>query len=212
MGPEDPERVPMVPSSDRFHFGDGHNKSRMPISHSLPKAELHLHLEGSVEPETLIELAPGLDPAEIAARYRYSGFAGFLESYKWVTDFLRSPEDYALVTRRLLASLERQNVRYAEITMSVGVILWRKLEFAPIYRAVRDAAAESSVTVYWILDAVRHFGVDAAMEVAQLAAERGNDGVVAVGIGGDEARGPAEWFRGVFEFARAQGLRLTAHA
>jgi aminodeoxyfutalosine deaminase len=178
----------------------------MLILHSLPKAELHLHLEGSVEPETLRELGATGDP------YQYAGFAGFIEAFKCVTSYLRSPEDYALITRRLLASLERQNVRYAEITLSAGVVLWRKQNLNAIYDAVRQAAAESSLTVYWILDAIRHFGPDHAMEVAKLAAERVQDGVVAFGIGGDEARGPAEWFREVFAFARAQGLRLTAHA
>jgi aminodeoxyfutalosine deaminase len=178
----------------------------MPILHSLPKAELHLHLEGSIEPETLREM--GADECG----YEYADFAGFIEAFKRVTGYLRSPEDYALVTRRLLESLDRQNVRYAEITLSAGVVLWRKQAFAPIYEAVRRAAGESGVEVYWILDAVRHFGPDHAMEVAQLAAERVNDGVVAFGIGGDEARGPAEWFRDAFSFARNHGLRLTAHA
>jgi len=184
----------------------------MPILHSVPKAELHLHLEGSIEPATLSELDPGLEPAEIRAKYQYVGFAGFLEGFKWATSYLRSPDDYVLITRRLLSSLERQNVRYAEIILSAGVVLWRKQEFAPIYEAVRNAAVESSVSVYWILDAVRHFGPDRAMDVARLAAERVNDGVVAFGIGGDEARGPADLFGDVFEFAREQGLRLTAHA
>lgn len=184
----------------------------MPILHSAPKAELHLHLEGSIEPETLRELAPGIPMAEIKSRYQYADFAGFIESYKWVTSFLRSPGDYALITRRLIESLERQNVRYAEINLSAGVVLHNKHEFAPIYEAVRAAAAESSVVVYWIFDAIRHFGPEHAMEVAKLAAERVNNGVVAVGIGGDEARGPAEWFGDVFDFARKQRLRLTAHA
>src|SRR4051794_36839950 len=129
----------------------------MPILHSLPKAELHLHLEGSIEPETLRELAPELPPAEIEARYKYSGFGGFLDSFKWVTGFLREPSDYALITRRLLENLERQNVQYAEITMSAGAAMWRKLDFVSIYRAVRETAAGSSVETRWILDAVRHF-------------------------------------------------------
>jgi adenosine deaminase/aminodeoxyfutalosine deaminase len=180
----------------------------MPILHSLPKAELHLHLEGSIEPETLVELAPGSD----LARYQFVDFAGFIETFKRVTSYLRAPADYALITRRLLASLERQNVRYAEITLSAGVVLWRKQDFAAIYEAVREAAAESSVTVFWILDAIRHFGPEPAMEVARLAADRVEQGVVAFGIGGDEARGPADWFRDVFAFAKQRGLRLTAHA
>jgi len=178
----------------------------MLILHSLPKAELHLHLEGSIEPATLAELGAG------DYRYDFADFAGFIESFKWVTSYLRSPDDYALVTRRLLESLERQNVRYAEITLSAGVVLWRKQDFGAVYDAVRAAARESKVQTYWILDAIRHFGPEHAMEVAKLAADRAQEGVVAFGIGGDEARGPAGWFREVFEFARQQGLGLTAHA
>src|SRR5712671_225214 len=178
----------------------------MLILHSLPKAELHLHLEGSIEPATLIELGATGSSAP------YKDFAGFIEAFKWVTGHLRVPEDYALITRRLIESLERQNVRYAEITLSAGVVLWREQNFGAVYEAVRRASIESSVTVCWILDAVRHFGPKHAMEVAQLAAERVEEGVVAFGIGGDEARGPAEWFREVFAFARGKGLRLTAHA
>lgn len=173
---------------------------------SLPKAELHLHLEGSIEPKTLAELGAAGSGCE------YSDFAGFIEAFKWVTSHLRKPEHYALVTRRLLEGLERQNIRYAEVTLSAGVVLWRNQDFAGIYDAAREAANRSSVAVCWILDAIRHFGPDHAMQVAQLAAERINDGVVGFGIGGDEARGPAGWFREVFAFARGRGLRLTAHA
>jgi adenosine deaminase/aminodeoxyfutalosine deaminase len=180
----------------------------MPILHSQRKAELHLHLEGSIEPATLRELAPGSEPAG----YEFADFAGFIENFKRVTGYLKSPAEYALITRRLLENLERQNVCYAEITLSAGVVLWRKQDFAAIYDAVRQAAAESSVTVFWILDAVRQFGAEPAMEVARLAAERVDEGVIAFGIGGDEARGPAEWFRDVFACARERGLRLTAHA
>jgi aminodeoxyfutalosine deaminase len=178
----------------------------------LPKAELHLHLEGAVEPETLLELDPAADEKDIRALYRYQGFEAFLKSFGAVVQRLRSPSDYALVTRRLLDSLARQNVRYAEITLAAGVVLWKKQEFAPVYQAVRDAARESAVEVRWILDAVRQWGVEHAMEVARLAAGRVHDGVVAFGIGGSEERGPAEWFTEVFAFARRAGLRLTAHA
>ena len=166
------EGIPVITTYDRFYLGDGHNNSRMPILHSLPKAELHLHLEGSIAPETLMELAPDVDRTEIEARYRFRDFAGFIETFKWVTGFLQSPEDYGLITRRLLECLERQNVRYAEITLSAGVVLWRKQDFAAIYEAVRRAAAGSAITVFWILDAIRHFGPEHAMEVARLAAER----------------------------------------
>jgi len=182
------------------------------IYRTWPKAELHLHLEGSIEPGTMCELDPRLSPETIRAHYTFTGFAGFIETYKWVVGHLRSPEDYAHITRALLMRLEAEGVRYAEITLSAGVVLWKGQEFAPIFRAIREATAGSPVEVLWILDAVRHFGVDHAMQVAQLAAERVNDGVVAFSIGGDEERGPAAWFGEVFGFARNAGLRLTAHA
>jgi len=181
--------------------------------HELPKAELHLHLEGSATPELMRTLAPESTPDEIKARFAFQTFAGFLECYKWVAQHLTSPADYALLTRHLLAELERQNVRYAEVTLSAGVVLrLAKQEFAPIYDAVQREAERSPVTIRWNLDAVRQFGADQAMQVARLAAERINDGVVSFGIGGDEERGPAEWFTEVYAFARSSGLRLTAHA
>jgi len=180
--------------------------------HALAKAELHLHLEGAATPEIMHQLSPETPIEEIRERFRFSSFAGFLECFKWVVERLRGPDDYALLTRRLLSSLQEQNVRYAEITLSAGVILWKKQEFAPIYDALRQAAAESPVEVRWNLDAIRHFGAEHAMRVAELAAERVADGVVSFGIGGDEQRGPAEWFTEAYRFARAKGLRLTAHA
>ena len=178
----------------------------------LPKAELHLHLEGSVEPETLCELDPATPIERFRALYSYADFDGFLKAFGAVGKRLRSPEDYGLITRRLLERLAAQNVRYAEIILAAGVVLWKGQEFAPIYDAVREAAAGSPVKVLWILDAVRQFGADQAMQVAEWAAERAGDGVVALSIGGSEARGPAGWFTEVFQFARRAGLRLTAHA
>ena len=178
----------------------------------LPKAELHLHLEGSVEPETLHELDPATPLEELRAIYRYPDFNAFLKAFGAVGVRLARPEDYALVTRRLLERLAAQNVRYAEIIIAAGVVLWKKQEFGPIFDAIHDAARGSPVTVRWILDAVRQFGVEPAWEVARLAAALQDRGVVAIGIGGSEERGPAEWFGEVFAYAKSAGLHLTAHA
>jgi adenosine deaminase/aminodeoxyfutalosine deaminase len=178
----------------------------------MPKAELHLHLEGSVEPETLHELDPATPVEEFRALYRYADFDAFLKAFAAIGKRLRTPQDYALITRRLLERLAAQNVRYAEIIVAAGVVLWKGQEFAPIFDAVSQAAVGSPVEVRWILDAVRQFGVEPAMQVARLAAERVDRGVVAFGIGGSEERGPAEWFGEVFAFARDAGLHLTAHA
>jgi adenosine deaminase/aminodeoxyfutalosine deaminase len=178
----------------------------------MPKAELHLHLEGSVEPETLHELDPSNTVEEYRALYRYADFDAFLKAFAAIGKRLRTPEDYALITRRLLERLAAQNVQYAEIIVSAGVVLWKGEEFAPIFDAIHDAALGSPVEVNWILDAIRQFGVEPAMAVAKLAAERVGRGVVAFGIGGSETRGPAECFPDVFAFAREAGLHLTAHA
>jgi adenosine deaminase/aminodeoxyfutalosine deaminase len=178
----------------------------------VAKSELHLHLEGSVEPETLYELDPATSIEEYRALYHYTDFDAFLRAFGAVGKRLRTPADYGLITRRLLERLEAQNVRYAEIMIAAGVVLWKQQEFAPIFDAVRAAAGESGVQVRWILDAVRQFGVEPAMQVAALARDRADQGVVALGIGGSEERGPAGWFQDVFAFARNAGLHLTAHA
>src|ERR1019366_9145849 len=178
----------------------------------LPKAELHLHLEGSVEPETLHELDPARPVEEFRALYRYDDFDAFLRAFGAVGKRLRTPRDYGLIARRVLERLAAQNVRYAEIIVAAGVVLWKGQEFGPIFERVREAAAGSPVEVRWILDAVRQFGVEHAMAVAKLAAERVDRQVVAFGIGGSEQRGPAEWFTQVFSFAKSAGLHLTAHA
>jgi len=178
----------------------------------IPKAELHLHLEGSVEPETLHELDPSTPLEEFRALYTYADFDAFLRSFGAIGKRLRTPEDYGLVARRLLERLAAQNVRYAEIIIAAGVVIWKEQDFGPVFDAICQAAAGSPVEVRWILDAVRQFGVDHTMRVAELAAARLHRGVVALGIGGSEERGPAEWFTEVFAFARRSGLRLTAHA
>src|SRR5215831_9188510 len=160
----------------------------------MPKAELHLHLEGSVEPETLHELDPATPIEEFRALYSYADFDGFLKAFGGVGKRLRTPEDYALITRRLLERLHAQNVKYAEIIVAAGVVLWKEQEFAPIFDAICAEAARSPVQVRWILDAVRQFGPEHVMRVAELAVERRACGVAAFGIGGSEERGPAEWF------------------
>src|SRR3954453_6008238 len=126
----------------------------------LPKAELHLHLKGSVEPETLHELDPSTPLDELHGLYQYEDFDAFLRAFGAVGKRLRGPEDYALITRRLLATLAAQNVRYAEIIIAAGVVIWKGQDFGAIYDAIREAAAASPVRVRWILDAVRQFGVE----------------------------------------------------
>lgn len=175
-------------------------------------AELHLHLEGSIQPETLVEINPSLSLREATERFQFSDFAGFLKSYVWVSRQLCRPEHYALAARRCFAALARQNVTYAEITLSAGVILWKEQDFHRVFDTLCEEAARAPLQIRWVFDAIRQFGHEGAMRVAELAVERKQEGVVAFGIGGDEVRGPAEWFRDVFAFAARNGLALVPHA
>lgn len=194
-------------------------KQSLTILDSLPKAELHLHLEGSIRPETAAELAARhgdkITPEEVSARYKYSNFAGFIDIFKWVTSYLRDPEDYALITRNLLDELVRENVVYAEITISAGVMLRRMQNVEANFAAIREAAESvvyRKVRTAWIFDATRQFGAEAATEVARWAAKLHRSGIVAFGMGGDELAFPTANFRPAFELARGEGLRVVCHA
>ena len=180
---------------------------------SLRKAELHLHLEGSVQPQTIRELDPSLSLDEIRANIHHTDFAGFLKAYVWVTRKLDSPAAYALATLRLLESLAAQNIHYAEITLSAGVILWKGQKVEPVFEAIQaEVKRFAQVEVGWIFDAIRQFGVPDAARVFGIARECRASGVVAVGIGGDEERGPARWFKELYREASEAGLGLTCHA
>lgn len=178
----------------------------------MPGAELHLHLEGSLEPATLIELDPTVTPEEVSRRYRYRDFPQFIESYLWVIERLRRPQDYALAARRLLERLEREGTRYAEITLSAAVITWRGQDLDATFEAIRTECEGSPVETHWIMDSVRQWGAEWAQRTAETAARYAGKGVIGFGIGGNEQLGPVEWFADVFRYARDHGLRLTIHA
>ena len=184
---------------------------------ALPKAELHVHLEGSIEPLTVVELAARhgvtVTLAEASARYAPGDFARFIESFIWVTSFLREPEDYALIARRFAESMKRQNVLYAEVTLSIGIMLRHQQDPAANFAALRDAAAQvPGVRLTYIFDAVRQWGAAAAMEVARIAAELRSPDIVAYGIGGDELGLPTSDLREVYEFVAAHGMHRLIHA
>jgi adenosine deaminase/aminodeoxyfutalosine deaminase len=204
---------------------------------ALPKAELHLHLEGTVDPPTLSELSRRhptplsttnnryrniqdsgrvFTEEEARALYEYKHFTGFMWAFKAVTERLRTADDYELVTYRMMQKLYTQNVLHAEVYISAGVVQWRGQEFAPLFagaeRGRQRGERDFGVSLYWIFDAVRHFGVDEARRVVDEAIRLKARNVVGIGIGGDERHAGPEQFREVYEHAAAHGLRLTTHA
>jgi adenosine deaminase/aminodeoxyfutalosine deaminase len=193
----------------------------------LPKAELHLHLEGAILPATLVELSARHDVrpltiAEAEALYRFTDFTGFLEAFKAVTARLIGPEDYELAAWRMMEHLAAQGVVHAEVYIAVGVIYhWRDHDpaafepiFAALERARQRAECEMGLSLYWIFDAVRHFPVEEAGRVFLKAAELqpAHPSIIGIGLGGDERRTGSAPFRALYAQAAQAGLRLTNHA
>jgi aminodeoxyfutalosine deaminase len=193
----------------------------------LPKAELHLHLEGTITPATLVELSARHDARpltidEADELYRFSNFSEFIECFKAVTRRLIAPEDYELAAWRMMEGLHSQGLVHAEVYISVGVIyMWRNHDpacFEPVFegleRARGRAERELGLSLYWIFDAVRHFTVPEAERVFLKAAEMRAtySSIVAIGLGGDERQAASEPFRELYAEATRAGLRLTNHA
>ena len=193
----------------------------------LPKAELHLHLEGAILPATLVELSARHDARpltlpEAEALYRFTDFTGFLDAFKAVTARLIGPEDYELAAWRMMEHLAAQGVVHAEVFIAVGVIYrWRDHDpaafepiFAALERARERAERELDLSIYWIFDAVRHFSVEEAARVFLKAAELKPEhpSIVGIGLGGDERRAGSVPFRDLYAQAAQAGLRLTNHA
>ena len=196
------------------------NHSLLPESiASLPKAELHLHLEGSIQPATVRALMSRhgheLSEEEIRQRYAYENFSEFIEAFKWVTSFLREPQDYALITSDLAEHLLSQGVVYAEVTLSVGVMLLRKqnpqANFEAILR-VSESFAGRGLRLNWIFDAARQFGPESAMRVVEAARSCASPSIVAFGIGGDELCVDTKEFCAVYGKAADLGLHRLMHA
>ena len=180
---------------------------------------MHLHLEGSIRPAIASALAArhGVDltEEEVRRRYAYTNFAGFLDAFKWVTSFVREPKDFALIAADLAEQLLAQNVVYAEVTLSVGVMFLRQQQPEANFAAIVEATEpfeKRGLRLNWIFDAVRQFGAEAAMRVVQSAQRCASPRIVAFGIGGDELSLPATEFRGVYERAEEYGFHRLMHA
>ena len=207
MRTQNGERVTVGPVDDSFHFGSSHENFDY-----MARAELHLHLEGTVDRDTVRLLDPSVTAEQVDGVWTYGDFQGFIDCFKFIAQRLRTPDDYAFITRRMIERLVLEGVTYAEVTLAAGVVLWRGFEFAEVWKAIRRAQAGAPIEIWWNLDAIRQFGPDHVMEVARLAANYVGEGAISFGVGGDELRGPASEMRAAYRYAKDAGLRLTAHA
>ncbi len=192
----------------------------------MPKVELHVHLEGSIRPETLIELArrngvslPAGTVEGLRRWYRFNDFKHFIEIYLTVSSCICSPEDIELIARDFLRNQAPQNIRYSEVTFTpyTHFSLNRRIpfdeQFDALTRARAWAANELGVHCNWVFDIARNARpIEHALTVAEWAISGKEKGVVALGLGGLEAGNPPELFEEAFDCARAAGLASVPHA
>ena len=191
---------------------------------AMPKAELHVHLEGAIRPETLLELArrnqvplPADTVAGLRRWYSFTDFPHFVEIYSAISACLRTPDDIELITREFLAGQAAQNIRYSEVTYTAFTHYARKKiafrdQLAAINRARAWATTELGVTMRLIIDISRERPAETGLQVADWAINAIADGVVALGLGGPEVGNPPEKFQAAFDRARAAGLPSVPHA
>ncbi|MCX2181554.1 adenosine deaminase [Streptomyces sp. SKN60] len=189
----------------------------------LPKAELHVHHVGSASPRIVAELAARhpdskvpTDPEALTDYFTFTDFAHFIEVYLSVVDLVRTPEDVRLLTFEVARDMARQNIRYAELTITPYSSTRRGIDERAFMAAIEDArlAAEKElgVVLRWCFDIPGEAGLEAAEETARLAVELRPEGLVSFGLGGPEIGVPRPQFKPYFDRARAAGLRSVPHA
>lgn len=190
------------------------------FARNIPKAELHVHLEGTISPTSYARIAKrnGIEVSDAEALFACDDFPSFLRAFLKVVQALRRPEDFAELATEYLAKSAAQNVRHVEFFVSPAT----QRKFVPnlglntMLRAVGDACARArdqhGISSLVIIDMVRNLGEEMALEDVELAEECRAYGVIGVGLGGDERNFPARDFQRAYARATELGLRRTAHA
>jgi aminodeoxyfutalosine deaminase len=188
-----------------------------------PKIELHVHLEGTVRPETLLEIARRNDyalPADtvegLAPLYDYRDFAHFIEVWILTTNALRTRDDFRRVVVDYAEEAARFGAVYLEAIFSPAERIARGVSWDEIFGGYCDGAEEArerhGVEIRLTPDIYRGLSLEGAKELVRVAARYRDRGVVAVGLGGLEADFPPEPYAPAFELARAEGLASVPHA
>jgi aminodeoxyfutalosine deaminase len=228
--PRDGTRLNMTGVRRLLHDTTNQRMNEATIA-ALPKIHLHCHLEGTLQAQAFLDLSdrygtstryhPGGEsidgPRSIDEVYRFADFREFLLLFAAVSRSLASPADYARLARDFVADASAQHVVYGElfISPSTWTFFHPELDVRETISAIvtelrraRDSDARFSL----IVDLTRNFGAERALRTAELAASLTDLDVIGIGLGGDEARFPAELFIDAFAYARAQGLHTVAHA
>ncbi|MGC5053052.1 adenosine deaminase [Micromonospora sp. DT48] len=190
----------------------------------LPKVELHVHHVGSASPDTVAKLAARhegrspvpADPQLLAEYFVFRDFAHFIELYLSVVDLIRDPDDVWILTHEVARELARQQVRYAELTVTPYSHVRRGIPAPAFCEAIEDArkraAADFGIELRWCFDIPGEAGLPAAEETLRIALDQRPDGLISFGLGGPELGVPRPQFKPYFDQARAAGLRSVPHA
>ncbi len=191
---------------------------------SMPKVELHVHLEGSIQPETLLRLAernhihlPATSVAELREWYTFTDFSHFVEIYLTISSCICTAADIELIAREFLIGQAAQNIRYSEVTFTAFTHYhFNRLPFADQLGALKRARVwaeqELGVSMGIVIDIPRSTPAETGMIVANWAISGREQGVIALGLGGPEVGHPPEKFQAAFELAREAGLPSVPHA
>jgi adenosine deaminase len=192
----------------------------LPWLETLPKAELHLHLEGAIPLEALLQLIEkyGGDASvktleDLKSRLTYNDFPAFIDAWLWKNAFLREYDDFAFIAEAAARELARRNIRYAETFFSPARFAAHDLSLAGMADAIRRGLDRvNGVEVWLIADLVRDLGPESGARTVAEADEAREFGIVGIGIGGSEHRFPPEPYAALYEDARRRDFKTGAHA
>lgn len=188
----------------------------------LPKVELHLHIEGTLEPELAFVLAerngislPYSNVEALRAAYNFSNLQSFLDLYYQGAGVLQTEQDFYDLTWAYLQRCQQQNVVHTELFFDPQTHLERGIAFATvidgIHRALADGKNQLGVSSHLIMCFLRHMSEESAFETLE-AAQPYLDKIIGVGLDSSEVGNPPEKFARVFAKARGYGLKTVAHA
>ena len=189
---------------------------------SIPKAELHLHIEGTLEPELMFALAarhgvalPYASVEELRAAYQFDSLQSFLDLYYAGAAVLRDEEDFHALTMAYLRRAHADGVVHVEIFFDPQTHTGRGIPFATVLNGIRrallDGEAEFGISHRLILCFLRHLSADDAMRTLEQGLAY-KDAIVAVGLDSSERGHPPSKFVEVFDRARREGFLTVAHA